>query len=201
MSSNITGHSFHINRAARNDLKGHSSFVVWFTGLSGSGKSTLSNAIEVALINKRVHTYSLDGDNIRLGLNKGLGFQREDRRENLRRIAEVARLFVDSGVVVLASFVSPLQKDRDLIRNIIGDDDYVEVFVNTPIEECEKRDVKGLYKKARAGEISNFTGIDAPYESPVNPDIEIDGKTESIEESEKIILQYLSKKLDIKEHE
>lgn len=201
MSSNITEHNFHVDRAARNDLKGHKSFVVWFTGLSGSGKSTLANGVEVELLKKGIHTFSLDGDNIRLGLNKGLGFNREDRQENLRRIAEVAKLFVDSGVVVLASFVSPLKSDRDLIRNIIGSKDYVEVFVNTPLEECEKRDVKGLYAKARAGEITNFTGIDSPYESPANPDIEINGKTESIEESKQTVLEYLSNKLDLKENE
>lgn len=201
MSNNITEHNFHVDRSARNSLKGHQSFVVWFTGLSGSGKSTLANGVEVELLKKGVHTFSLDGDNIRLGLNKGLGFNRGDRQENLRRIAEVAKLLIDSGVVVLASFVSPLKSDRDMIKNIIGIEDYVEVFVNTPLEECEKRDVKGLYAKARAGKISHFTGIDSPYESPTNPDIEINGKAESLEESKRAVLEYLSNKLDLKKNE
>lgn len=201
MSNNLTAHNFEVTRKERNNLNQHPSFVIWFTGLSGSGKSTLANAVEVELFKKGIHTFNLDGDNIRLGLNKGLGFNKDDRRENLRRIAEVAKLFVDSGVVVLASFVSPLKSDRELIKDIIGIKDYIEVFVNTPLEECEKRDVKGLYKKARAGEIENFTGIDAPYEAPENPSIEIDGKAESIEESINNVLQFLRTKLDIKRNE
>lgn len=201
MSNNITAHNFEITRKERAALNGHPSFVIWFTGLSGSGKSTLANVVEMELFQTGIHTFNLDGDNIRLGLNKGLGFSRDDRRENLRRIAEVAKLLVDSGVVVLASFVSPLKSDRELIKSIIGSEDYIEVFVNAPLEECERRDVKGLYKKARAGEIINFTGIDAPYEAPNNPSIEINGEAESLEESKNSVLKYLKTKLDIKRNE
>lgn len=194
--NNIVPHSFNIQKKQRSILKGHEAFVVWFTGLSGSGKSTLANMVEKELYEMGVHTYSLDGDNIRSGLNNNLGFSREDRQENLRRIAEVAKLFVDSGTVVVASFISPLQTDRDYIREIIGAKDFIEVFVNTPLEVCEERDVKGLYKKARAGEIKNFTGIDAPYDIPVSPDIEIRTNEEDADVSVKRIINILKNKLE-----
>lgn len=171
--------------------------VIWFTGLSGSGKSTVANLVEQALFEKGVHTYSLDGDNVRSGLNKGLTFSKEDRRENLRRIAELGKLFADSGTVVIASFISPLKADRDYLKSIIGEEDFVEVFVNTSLEECERRDVKGLYAKARAGEIKNFTGIDAPYEAPEQPDIEIETEKEELEASVAKVLNYLQAKLEI----
>ena len=167
--NNIVPHTFNVDRKDRNTLKGHKSIVVWFTGLSGSGKSTLANMVEKELFDRSVHTFALDGDNVRGGLNNNLGFSRDDREENLRRVAEVAKLFLNSGTVVIASFISPLNSDRNFIKEIIGDEDFVEVFVNTPLEVCEARDVKGLYKKARAGEIKNFTGIDAPYEAPSLP--------------------------------
>ncbi|MCH4823790.1 adenylyl-sulfate kinase [Gramella lutea] len=196
--NNIVPHTFNVGRKDRNNLKRHKSFVVWFTGLSGSGKSTLANMVEKELFEREIHTFSLDGDNIRGGLNNNLGFSRKDREENLRRIAEVAKLFVDSGSLVIASFISPLNADRDFIKNIIGDEDFVEVFVNTPLEVCENRDVKGLYKKARAGEIKNFTGIDAPYEAPEFPDIEVKTDLEKAEVSVSRIVEYVLEKLEIK---
>ena len=195
MSSNIVPHKFTVDRLARNKMNGHSSFVVWFTGLSGSGKSTIANLLEKNLLEKGIHTFSLDGDNIRAGINKDLNFTAEDRQENLRRIAEISKLFVDAGIVVIASFISPLKKDREMIQEIVGSDDFYEVFVNTSLEECERRDVKGLYKKARKGEIPNFTGISAPYEAPQNPDIEIETEKETVEESVERINVQLQKKL------
>lgn len=198
---NIVPHKFVINKKERNSLNGHNSFVVWFTGLSGSGKSTFANLTEKELFQKNIRTFSLDGDNLRSGLNKGLGFSKEDRRENLRRIAEVSKLFIESGVVVIASFISPLEKDRALVKKIIGEENFIEVFVNTPLAECEKRDSKGLYKKARAGEIKNFTGIDSPYEKPKNPDIEIKTQEETLDEALKRIILHLNMKLEIIKNE
>ncbi len=194
---NIIPHDFHIGKTDRNRLNGHNSFVIWFTGLSGSGKSTIANRAENELYKKGINTFSLDGDNIRKGLNNNLGFSAEDRGENLRRIAEVAKLFVESGSVVVASFISPLKEDREMVKSIIGTENFVEVFVNTSLEECERRDIKGLYKKARAGEIKNFTGISAPYEEPQNPDLVI--KTEKLSENEAVekTLNFLNKKLKI----
>lgn len=197
MKSNIIPQKFYVTKGVRNELYGHNSFVVWFTGLSGSGKSTLANLLEEVLYKKNVHTYALDGDNVRRGLNKDLGFSKEERRENLRRIAEVANLFVNAGVVVVASFISPLEEDRDLVKKIVGEENFIEVFVNTSIEECERRDVKGLYKKARSGEIKNFTGISAPYETPVSPDIEIKTEHESLDAALEKIKLLVDKKLEI----
>ena len=194
---NIIPQDFIIRKSDRNTLNGHSSFVVWFTGLSGSGKSTLANQVDKELFKQGIRTFSLDGDNIRQGLNNNLGFNEEDRHENLRRIAEVSKLFVESGAIVIASFISPLKKDREMIRKIIGEENFVEIFVNTSLEECERRDVKGLYKKARAGEIKNFTGIDALYEKPEDPDIEIKTEEENLEEAIKRIVLHLQKKLEI----
>ena len=196
--NNIVPHTFKVDRNSRNKQKGHASFVVWFTGLSGSGKSTLANMVEHELFKEGVHTFSLDGDNVRGGLNNNLGFSREDRQENLRRIAEVAKLFVDSGSIVIASFISPLESDRTFVKEIIGEDDFIEVFVNTPLEVCEQRDVKGLYKKARAGEIKNFTGIDAPYEAPRSAELEVKTNEEEAEDAVKRIVSYLENKLEIK---
>lgn len=194
---NIIPHSFHIDREERNKLNGHNSFVVWFTGLSGSGKSTLANLVEKKLFEAGIKTFSLDGDNVRSGLNKDLKFSPEDREENLRRIAEVAKLFIESGTLVIASFISPLKKDRDYLKRIVGKENFIEVFVNTSLEECERRDVKGLYKKARAGEIKNFTGIDAPYENPGNPDLEVKTEEEALEDALKRIVLHLENKLKI----
>ncbi|SDL10752.1 adenylylsulfate kinase [Salinimicrobium catena] len=192
---NIIKHTYHVSREDRNSQNGHNSFVIWFTGLSGSGKSTIANQLEKKLFDLGVKTYSLDGDNIRSGLNKGLSFTEEDRTENNRRIAEVAKLFMDAGLVTITAFISPLAEDREKAKEVIGDEDFIEVFVNTPLEVCEERDVKGLYKKARQGEIKNFTGISSPYEAPVNPDIEIKTENESIEESVERIFQVLKGKL------
>lgn len=195
MQENIIPHNFTVGRAERKAIKNHDSFLLWFTGLSGSGKSTIANAVEKALVDKGIHTYTLDGDNVRKGLNNNLTFSPEDRTENIRRIAEVANLMVDAGLVVLAAFVSPYEKDREGIKSILGSDNYLEVFVNTPIEECERRDVKGLYAKARAGEILNFTGINAPYEAPKQPDVEIDTTKQSVDEAVAVIIKHIENKL------
>lgn len=192
---NIIKHDYHISKEDRNKRNGHNSFVIWFTGLSGSGKSTIANQLEKKLFEQGVKTYSLDGDNVRSGLSKNLSFSEEDRNENNRRIAEVAKLFADAGIVTITAFISPLKKDRQMARQIIGKENFIEIFVNTPLEECERRDVKGLYKKARKGEIKNFTGISSPYENPENPDMEIKTENESIEESVERILRTLSLKL------
>lgn len=182
MASNIVKQNFGITRALRNKKNGHKSVVVWFSGLSGSGKSTLSNNIQEHLFSHSIHTYSLDGDNTRMGINSDLGFTDNDRKENIRRVAEICKLMNDAGLVVLSSFISPFAEDRLLAKRIIGEDSFFEVYVNCPIHICESRDVKGLYKKARNNEIKNFTGIDSPFEAPVNPDIEIRTDLMSIEE-------------------
>ncbi len=172
MKENIIKHNYQVSRAERRNLLAQNSFLLWFTGLSGSGKSTIANALEHKLHQEGIKTYALDGDNIRKGINNDLTFSPEDRKENIRRIAEIANLMVDAGVVVLAAFVSPYKKDRENIASIVGNDNFVEIFVNTSLEECERRDVKGLYKKARAGEFKDFTGVNAPYEAPDSPDVE-----------------------------
>ena len=193
--SNIVHHNFNVSKPDREKLHKHKAFLIWFTGLSGSGKSTIANALESKLNSLNVSTYTLDGDNIRFGICKDLTFSPEDRTENIRRIAEIANLFVDAGIVTLASFVSPYSKDRENVRNTVGPKNYIDVFVNTSIDECERRDVKGLYKKAREGEIKNMTGISAPYETPENPDLEIDTVKESVEESVDKIFNYLKRRL------
>ncbi|HET8573293.1 MAG TPA: adenylyl-sulfate kinase [Edaphocola sp.] len=194
----IIPHQHPVNQEDRCRLNGHQALVVWFTGLSGSGKSTIASRLEQLLMAEGVHTYILDGDNVRSGLNKGLTFTPEDRTENLRRIAEVARLFVDAGVVVLSAFVSPLKKDREMIGAIVGRQAFVEVFVNTSLEECERRDVKGLYQKARNGEISNFTGLTAPYEAPERADLEIKTEGQTVDDCARQVLAYLLNKRKIK---
>lgn len=199
MNQYIVRQEFKLSKKDRQSIKKHDSFLIWFTGLSGSGKSTLSNVIEQRLHELGVHTYPLDGDNVREGINKNLSFSAEDRDENIRRVAEIARLFVDAGIVVLGSFISPYAKSRDEIKAIVGEDNFIEVFVNTSLEECERRDVKGLYKKARTGEIPSFTGISSPYEAPKNPDIEIRTEELSIEEAADKVLEFISKKLALHE--
>lgn len=194
-SDNLTWHSMDITKEQRANQKGQTPKTVWFTGLSGSGKSTLANEIEKRLFLKGKHTMTLDGDNIRLGLNKNLGFKEADRIENIRRIAEVAKLMNDAGLIAITSFVSPFARDRRKSREIIGEDNFIEVYVSTPIEECEKRDVKGLYAKARAGEIPNFTGVTSPYEVPTNADIVIDTTGLSIEEAADVVMAELEKLL------
>ncbi|HET8810408.1 MAG TPA: adenylyl-sulfate kinase [Flavobacteriaceae bacterium] len=195
MSTNTVKQDYQITRKDRNQKNGHKSMLIWFTGLSGSGKSTLANLVEVELHKKGLKTYVLDGDNIRQGINSDLDFTPEGRSENLRRIAEVAKLFIDAGTVVLAAFVSPLKKDREKIANIVGKENFMEIYVNASIETCEKRDVKGLYKKARAGKIENFTGISAPYEPPTNPDVEVNSENEDAVESVEKIMHKLSSRI------
>lgn len=170
-AKNIISQEFKIDRENREALLGQRPLLIWFTGLSGSGKSTMANLLEAELHARGFKTYILDGDNVRRGLCKDLTFTEEDRIENIRRIGEVSRLFMDAGLIVLSSFVSPFQNDRERVRQLVGSDRFVEVFVDCPLEICEKRDVKGLYKMARRGEVNNFTGIDSPYENPTNPDI------------------------------
>lgn len=196
MSKNTTKYQFTVSQSEREKLHKHKAFLIWFTGLSGSGKSTIANALENELHTRNISTYSLDGDNIRQGINKDLGFSSEHRTENIRRIAEIANLFVDAGIVTLASFISPYQKDREDVKKIVGSDKTIEIYVSTSLEECERRDVKGLYQKARKGEITNMTGISAPYEKPLNADLEIDTESESVEESVQKILQLIEMRLD-----
>ena len=198
MGNNIFEHRFNVKQEDRSGLKNHKPLLLWFTGLSGSGKSTIANAVEVALSSKGIHTYLLDGDNVRMGINSNLSFSPEDRTENIRRIAEISKLMVDAGLVVLASFVSPYREDRENVKKIVGYANFVEIFVNTPIEECERRDVKGLYEKARRGEIENFTGVNAPYESPLAPDIEVDTTEMNVEEIVDVILKNIMGKIEIK---
>mgnify|MGYP001812969559 CR=1 FL=1 len=195
MQENIIPHSYQVSAHDRRKSNGHNSFLMWFTGLSGSGKSTIANAVELELFNQGIKTYTLDGDNIRKGINNDLTFSPEDRTENIRRISEVANLMIDAGLVVLAAFVSPYKKDRENIKNIVKDVNFVEIYINTSIEECERRDVKGLYKKARAGEIKNMTGISSPYEAPTHPNIEIRTENESIEVSVEKIITHIASKL------
>ncbi len=171
---NITHQVSEISLEQRSEMKGHKSLVIWFTGLSGSGKSTIANELEKLFHNDGFHTYILDGDNLRLGLNKDLTFSQEDRTENLRRVAEVAKLMTDAGIITIAAFITPLESDRKIVREIIGLENFYDVFVDTSLEECIKRDVKGLYKKALAGEISNFTGVSAPFERPMNCQLHIE---------------------------
>ncbi len=184
-----------LQRSDREQLLRQKSVMIWFTGLSGSGKSTLAIALERELYKRGFLTRILDGDNIRSGINNNLGFSEADRTENIRRIAEVSKLFVDCGIVTIAAFISPTRAIRHMAREIIGKDDFLEVYVSTPLEECEKRDVKGLYKKARKGEIRNFTGISAPFEAPLHPFLEIDTSCHSLEESVKILLEAIEAKI------
>jgi len=197
MKKNIIKHNYEISLSNRRELLKQNSMLLWFTGLSGSGKSTIASALEQKLYQQGFKTFALDGDNIRKGINKDLSFSPEDRTENIRRIAEVAGLFVDAGIIVLAAFVSPYKKDRENIAHIVGNDNFVEIFVNTSLEECERRDVKGLYKKARKGEIKDFTGVNAPYEAPENPDVEVVTDGLSVEECVEKIYYAIESKLRI----
>lgn len=193
MSRNIVWHSSSIDRKDREKLLKQRGMLIWFTGLSGSGKSTLANALEEKLYEKGKLTYLLDGDNIRHGLSSDLGFELKDRTENIRRIGEVSKLFVDSGIVTLGTFVSPLESDREETRNLLGKD-FLEVYMKCSLETCEARDPKELYKKARAGEIKNFTGVDSPYEEPRDAEIVIDTDKLSIDESVEKVINYLDLK-------
>lgn len=190
-STNITWHDSEVTKEDRQCQNDHKSAVIWFTGLSGSGKSTISVALEKALFEEGKHSYRLDGDNVRHGLNKNLGFSPEDRKENIRRIGEVSKLLVDAGIIAITAFISPYREDRDEVRDILEDGEFIEVYTECSVEECEKRDPKGLYEKARSGEIKEFTGISAPYEAPKHSEITINTETQSIDESVEHILNYL----------
>jgi adenylylsulfate kinase len=193
-ATNITWHEGHVTREQRNQLLKQKGCTIWFTGLSGSGKSTIAYTLEHALVERGHLAYVLDGDNIRHGLNKNLGFSAADREENIRRIGEVAKLFADGGVITMTSFISPYRKDRDLVRglHVEGKLPFIEVHVNTPIETCEQRDPKGLYKKARAGQLKNFTGIDDPYEPPLQPEVTLDMGTLTPQEAAQVLLEQLT---------
>jgi adenylylsulfate kinase len=205
LAENVFWHQTKVSREQREKLNKHPGLCLWFTGLSGSGKSTLAVEVEHRLHDKGMHTYLLDGDNVRHGLNRDLGFSPEDREENIRRIGEVVHLFVDAGLIVLASFISPYRRDRDRIRNLLPKGRFIEIFVDCDLETCEARDPKGLYKKARQGEIKNFTGISAPYEKPENPELIIwNGKDadlkENVERVMKFIVDKINKIMDHKDH-
>ncbi len=191
MSTNIVWHAHHVTREERSAQKNQRPCVLWFTGLSGAGKSTLANAVEALLYEKQHHSYILDGDNIRHGLNKGLGFSDADRIENIRRIGEVSKLLVDAGLIALTAFISPFRADRDLVRSLFTGNEFIEIYVHAPLDVCEQRDPKGLYKKARAGEIKNFTGIDSRYEEPVSPELVVNTAQHSLEECARQVVTYL----------
>jgi adenylylsulfate kinase len=192
-SKNLTWHDGQVNRTEREKMLGQKGCIIWLTGLSGSGKSTVAVAAEKLLHDQGRLTYILDGDNIRQGLNNNLGFSPEDRTENIRRIGEVAKLFADAGVIVFTAFISPYRSDRDQARDIMGQDDFIEVHVATDLETCEKRDAKGLYAKARKGEIPEFTGVSAPYEAPEKPELVIDTGGQAVDESAGELIAYLDK--------
>lgn len=194
ITQNIVWHNTSVTHQDRIKLKQQKPVVLWFTGLSGSGKSTVANAVERKLLSLGKHSYLLDGDNVRHGLNKDLGFSDADRIENIRRIGEVAKLFVDSGAIVLTAFISPFISDRQQARELLEEKQFLEVFIDTPLEICEQRDPKGLYKKARAGEIKHFTGIDSEYEAPINPEIHVKTANQSIEECAEQVTKYLVNK-------
>lgn len=193
-NSNIVWHNYKVSKEARHKQNQHKSCVIWLTGLSGSGKSTFANALDQKLYDLGVRSYVLDGDNIRHGLNKDLGFSKEDRTENIRRVAEVAKLFVDSGTIVLTAFISPFREDREFVRKLFLKEEFLEIYIKCPLAICENRDPKGLYKKARKGEISDFTGISSPYEAPLYPDAIIETNRMTIEQSVDYLIQLLKNK-------
>lgn len=195
--NNVYKQNLTVTRQNRENIKNHRSMVIWFTGLSGSGKSTIASALHKRLTENKMHSYVLDGDNIRLGINSDLDFSAEARSENIRRISEIAKLFVDAGVITITSFISPFIEDRAKARHIIGDADFIEVYVDCPLEVCEQRDVKGLYARARKGEIKNFTGIDSPYEAPSSPEITVKSHEMSIDHCVDAVLIELEKKLKL----
>lgn len=190
-ATNIKWHEGNITKEDREKVLGQQGVVLWFTGLSGSGKSTVAREVEKKLFESGFLCYVLDGDNIRFGLNKNLGFSPEDREENIRRISEVAKLFADAGIIALTAFISPYRDDRDKARALLKPGEFLEIYVECPVEECEKRDVKGLYQKARAGEIKEFTGISAPYEEPVNPELVLETAAEALDESVEKVIAFL----------
>jgi adenylylsulfate kinase len=190
-ATNVTWHEHAVSTEDRCQLNGHKGAVLWFTGLSGSGKSTVANVVDHLLHKAGKHSFVLDGDNIRMGLNKNLGFSPDDRTENIRRIGEVAKLFASAGAITTTAFISPYRDDRDKVREILDDGQFVEIYVNASLETCEARDPKGLYKKARAGEIKGFTGIDAPYEEPENAELVLDSDSKDVETLAQEVLDYL----------
>lgn len=190
-ATNVTWHEHHVSKEKRCQQNGHKGAVLWFTGLSGSGKSTIANTVDHKLFEQGKHTFVLDGDNVRMGLNKNLGFSPEDRTENIRRIGEVSKLYTDAGILVMTAFISPYREDRDQVREILGDGEFIEIFVKASLETCEGRDPKGLYKKARAGEIKGFTGIDAPYEEPEKAELVLDSDGKGIDELADEVVAYL----------
>lgn len=192
-ATNVVWHDHQVSKDERFKLKGHKGAVLWFTGLSGCGKSTIANAVDRKLHLAGKHSFVLDGDNIRLGLNKNLTFSPEDRTENIRRIGEVAKLFADSGNITLTAFISPYRDDRKKVREIIPPGEFIEIYVDASLETCEKRDPKGLYKKARAGNLPNFTGISAPYEAPEKPELVLDSNNKGIEDLANDVIAYLDK--------
>jgi adenylylsulfate kinase len=194
MENHITWHNGYVNRQDRNSLNNHKSGLVWFTGLPSSGKSTIAHRVEKELFNRGIRIYVLDGDNVRHGLTSNLGFSREDRKENLRRIVELSKLMVDAGLIVLAAFISPYREDREYVKSRFKGDNFLEIYVKCSVEECERRDPKGNYKKARAGIIKGYTGVSAPYEEPKNPDLLIDTEELDLERSVNKILELLDKK-------
>jgi adenylylsulfate kinase len=193
-ATNIKWHHGKITKEDRAKLLNQKGVTIWLTGLSGSGKSTIAVELEHALIENKHQAYILDGDNIRHGLNKNLGFSPEDRTENIRRIGEVAKLFTEANIITIAAFVSPYREDRGNVRKLLGHGEFIEIYVKCSLEVCEARDTKGLYKKARAGEVKDFTGISAPYEEPLNPELTVDSSKLSVEESTRAILNYLEEK-------
>lgn len=192
MKNNIVWQSTLVTKSQRSAMKSQCPCILWFTGLSGSGKSSVAKAVEKILTDKGKHTYLLDGDNVRHGLCRDLSFKNEDRNENIRRVAEVSNLMLDAGLIVLSAFISPFKSNRDTVRNMVAKGEFVEIFLDTPLPVCESRDSKGLYKKARAGEIKDFTGIDSPYEVPVSPEISIRNYEITIEEAANVVINYLN---------
>ena len=194
INSSIVWQDCKVNKVQRAEQKQQQPCILWFTGLSGSGKSTLANALEQKLFELNHHTYLLDGDNVRHGMNKDLGFSDQDRQENIRRIGELSALFVDAGLLVLAAFISPFRTERRMVRELVGPGEFIEIYVATPLSTCEQRDPKGLYKKARVGEIRNFTGIDSGYEAPEQPELVIDTSLQSLDQSVDCIINHLKTK-------
>ena len=191
---NTVYHNATVTRERRNQLNSHKSVIIWFTGLSGSGKSTLAHSVEETLHNLDCRTFVLDGDNVRHGLSSNLTFSDDDRKENIRRIGEAANLMMEAGVIAMTAFISPFKKDRNLVRQLLSQGDFIEIYCKASLETCESRDVKGLYKRARAGEIKSYTGIDSPYEAPENPELVIDTESESLEGSVAKVIDFLKSK-------
>ncbi|MBU0689911.1 MAG: adenylyl-sulfate kinase [Gammaproteobacteria bacterium] len=198
-SSNVVWHNATVTRKRREEMNGHGGVILWFTGLSGAGKSSLSHAVEEALHSMGCHTFVMDGDNVRHGLCADLGFSSEDRVENIRRVGEMSKLFIEAGVIVLTAFISPFRSDRERVRSLVPHGDFMEIFCSTPLEVCEERDVKGLYKRARAGEIKEFTGISSPYEAPVDPELVVETGKLSIEDSVAKVMELLRERGIVRE--